>query len=73
MYSYDLISDELWNRFSRLPSEEHETPLSVNPLLFGERHDPTTYGSLTNITHDNLTLAGLFSAFCKGLVINLLK
>lgn len=41
--------------------------------MFGERNDPTTYGSIINISKDNLTLAELFSGFCKGLVQNLLK
>lgn len=49
------------------------TTLTVNPLMFGERHDSTTYGSITNITNDNFTLTELFSGFCKGLVNNLLR
>lgn len=68
-----LIEDELWSRLLHLSSEEHSTSLTVNPLIFGERHDPKTYGSLINITSNNFTLAELFSGFCKGLVKNLLK
>lgn len=68
-----MISDELWNRLLQLSSEEQTTSLTVNPLMFGERHDPTTYGSLLNITNNNLTLAELFSGFSKGLVNNLHK
>lgn len=68
-----LIKDELWNRLSCISSGEHMTSLTVNPLMFGERHDSTTYGSITNITNDNFTLTELFSGFCKGLVNNLLR
>lgn len=76
LYMYIIcnwISDELWNRLLHLPSEEHLTPLIVSPLMFGERHNPKTYGSLINITNDNFTLAELFSGFSKGLVKNLIK
>ncbi|KAE9540071.1 hypothetical protein AGLY_005323 [Aphis glycines] len=69
----NITEDELWNRLLHLPDEEHSTPLIVNPLIFGERHDPTTFGSLINVTNNNFTLSELFSGFCKGLINNLLK
>jgi len=56
-----------------LSPEENLTPLIVNPLIFGERHNPTTYGSLINVTNNNLTLSELFSGFSKGIINNLLK
>lgn len=68
-----MIKDELWNRLLNISSEENLTSLTVNPLMFGERHNPTTYGSLLNVTNNNFTLAELFSGFCKGLVNNLIK
>jgi len=68
-----FISDELWNRLLHLSPEENLTPLIVNPLIFGERHNPTTYGSLINVTNNNLTLSELFSGFCKGIINNLLR
>lgn len=56
-----------------LSPEEHLTPLTVNPLIFGERQDLSTYGSLINVTNNNFTLPELFSGFCKGIINNLLK
>ncbi|XP_001952623.3 sedoheptulokinase isoform X1 [Acyrthosiphon pisum] len=68
-----ITEDELWNRLLHLSPEENLTPLIVNPLIFGERHNPTTYGSLINVTNNNLTLSELFSGFCKGIINNLHK
>ncbi|KAL5235666.1 hypothetical protein ACI65C_003076 [Semiaphis heraclei] len=68
-----ITEDELWNRLLHFSPEDHLTTLKVNPLIFGERHNPTTYGSLINITNDNFTLSELFSGFCKGLINNLLE
>lgn len=70
---YNMILDELWNRLLHLSSEDHVTRLTVNPLIFGERLDPTTHGSLINLKNDNFTLSELFSGFSKGLVSNLLR
>jgi hypothetical protein len=41
--------------------------------MYGERHNPKTYGSIINVTNDNFTLTELFSGFSKGLVNNLIK
>lgn len=68
-----MILDELWNKLLHLSSGDNVTHLTVNPLIFGERLDPTTYGSLINIKNDNFTLSELFLGFSKGLVNNLLK
>lgn len=72
IYIFFIYKDELWNRLLQI-STEYPTTLNVKPLMFGERHNPTTYGSLTNVKNDNLTLAELFTGFCRGLVNNLLK
>ncbi|XP_050437209.1 sedoheptulokinase-like isoform X2 [Adelges cooleyi] len=68
-----VTEEDLWNRLLNLSSEENTTSLIVNPLMMGERHDPSTYGSLLNITNNNLSVGQIYSGFCKGIVNNLLK
>ncbi|XP_045172025.2 sedoheptulokinase-like [Mercenaria mercenaria] len=45
--------------------------LVIQPLLFGERHDPTLTGSVSGAHEDNLSLGCVFQAMCEGLVNNL--
>ena len=48
-----------------------DTTLSIQPLLLGERHCPTERGSVANLTSDNITMADVSSALCRGIVDNL--
>ena len=46
--------------------------LSITPTLLGERHMPTKKGSVEGIGADVPGLGQVFSATCRGLVVNLL-
>lgn len=46
--------------------------LSITPTLFGERHTPTVKGLVEGIGPGVPGLGQVFSATCRGLVVNLL-
>lgn len=48
-----------------------DTSLCIDPRLLGERHCPSERGSVTNLTSDNITMADVSSALCRGIVENL--
>ncbi|XP_050531980.1 sedoheptulokinase-like isoform X2 [Daktulosphaira vitifoliae] len=68
------ITKDLWSQLLKSSSEEYiNTSLIVSPLMMAERHDPLTYGSLMNITSENLTINQMFTGICQGIVKNLYK
>ena len=47
------------------------TTLQVDPVFYGERHEPTKRGSVSNIAADNFTVGDIVSSVLKGVVQNL--
>ena len=50
-----------------------DTTLCIQPRLLGERHCPTARGSVTNLASDNITMADVSSALCRGIIDNLAR
>ena len=51
--------------------DKKNTKLRVCPVFFGERHATKTFGSFSNVTHDNLTVGDISAAVFRGIVENL--
>ncbi|CAL4241628.1 unnamed protein product, partial [Meganyctiphanes norvegica] len=65
-------SAKIWERILALgTAEQSESTLEVVPTIFGERHDPSQNGSVTNIDLGNVSLGKVTKALCKGIVTNL--
>lgn len=54
-----------------LTQEYPVASLNIQPTLLGERHQPESTASVTNITASNLSLGSVFHSLCEGLVKNL--
>lgn len=60
---------KLWKNMEKIGRENlnTENPLLVSPLLEGQRKDPTTKGSITNLATDNFQPGNLISGFLVSL------
>jgi hypothetical protein len=45
--------------------------LTINPVLWGERHDPNQKASVKDILPDSLSLGNIYNAICFGLLLNI--
>lgn len=45
--------------------------IKINPRLYGERFEPSTFANITNISSFNLSLGGITYSLFKGLIDNL--
>ena len=68
-----------------LPSERHiyerlstcgirdkdHTKLTVNPALWGERHDPNQTASVSDIIPGSLSLGNVYNSICSGVLLNI--
>jgi sedoheptulokinase len=66
--------DLIWARLIDLAEKAVEVGTSLNcePKIFAERHDKQTFGSMSNISHENVDSIGLvFDSICRGLIRNL--
>lgn len=66
----EVNREKIWQKLLD-QSENKNSTLQIEPLLFGERHDKLTYASLSNLRHDNLNVGNIFRGICLGLVRNL--
>lgn len=64
--------DAIWKKLidSALSDPANELELS-SATFYGERHNQTTFATLTNIRHNNVRLGQVFDAICAGLIKNL--
>lgn len=64
--------DAIWKKLieSALSEPANELELS-SATFYGERHDQTTFATMTNIRHNNVRLGQVFDALCAGLIRNL--
>lgn len=71
-----MNKEDIWKKLTDLsttatPPETCAGGLVIQPLLFGERHDPMLTGSLSGANEQNISLDCVFRAICEGLVSNL--
>ena len=52
-------------------SEEETEMMTIQPLLFGERHDPALQGSVDHISLNNMSLGQVTKGICQGIAKNL--
>ncbi|KAE8622012.1 hypothetical protein XENTR_v10005061 [Xenopus tropicalis] len=64
-------SASLYTRVIAAGLSQHETHLTIDPTLFGERHTPDRLASVSNITAAELSLGHATRALCHGIVQNL--
>ncbi|KAF6199103.1 hypothetical protein GE061_007128 [Apolygus lucorum] len=68
---YHVPQSTLWDKAIELASKCEDSDLEVKPTLLGERGDPTTHASVSNITLGNISLGKTFKASCVGVITNL--
>ena len=52
-------------------TEESKSNLTIEPTLFGERHDPQKSASVSHIGIGNLSLGKVMRSLCQGVIQNL--
>lgn len=65
----DIDEALLWENMMMLgeKSQQKENPLLVNPLLEGQRKDPTIGGTISNLRTGNFTSDNFIAGFLRGL------
>ena len=65
----DIDEDLLWKQMMLLgeKSQQKENALKVNPLLEGQRKDPSIGGTISNLRTSNFTSGDFIAGFLKGL------
>ena len=66
-----MPTTDIWTKVNSLADESQDTDLTVSPTLFGERHEPSLRGSITNITSTNTSLGSVYLALNRGIISNL--
>jgi len=67
---YKIIQDA-GTKFKTEQSSALNELIKINPRLYGERFEPSTFASITNISSCNLSLGGITYSLSKGLIDNL--
>jgi len=67
---YKIIQDA-GTKFKAEQSSALNELIKINPRLYGERFEPSTFASITNISSCNSSLGGITYSLCKGLIDNL--
>lgn len=74
---FQLAEEQIWQKLTEISTVTDMTPipgidlLSIQPLLYGERHSPSATASVTSITENGISLDCIFKSLCSGLVTNL--
>ena len=66
-----FIFEEVYKKLMELADEKLETPLRMDPRVWGERHAPEERGQVWNVGPGSLSLGDVSSAVVRGLVDNL--
>ena len=53
--------------------DDHDHSLSIQPMLLGERHNPTQKANVVNIDNTNIHLKEILRHICNGIVRNLFE
>ncbi len=62
----------IYERLSACGIHEKSVPkLTINPVLWGERHDPNQTASVKNILPSSLSLGNIYNSICFGLLLNI--
>ena len=51
--------------------DKDHTKLTVNPALWGERHDPNQTASVSDIIPGSLSLGNVYNSICSGVLFNI--
>lgn len=75
-FGVTMDKEDIWKKLTELSTaaqgdDTSSRGLVIQPLLFGERHDPLLTGSISGATVQNISLDCVFKAVCEGLVNNL--
>ncbi|RNA39846.1 sedoheptulokinase isoform X1 [Brachionus plicatilis] len=66
----DVEREIIWQKLID-QAEKSDSSVHVNPVLYAERHDRLTFGSIANLRYDNLSVGQIFKGVCQGLIKNL--
>ena len=66
-----MPSSKIWEKVNSLADESEETDLVISPTIFGERHNASERGSVTNITSHNTSLGSVYTSLSRGIITNL--
>ncbi len=66
----DISNDRIYSVLIDSAAHKLDTTLTIDPLLLGERHDPSRRGSAGSIAEGNATLGDIVSATLRGVVAN---
>ncbi|XP_066289726.1 sedoheptulokinase-like [Branchiostoma lanceolatum] len=66
-----IQEDLLYERLLASAQTSGDTPLTIVPTIFGERHIPDQRASVSNVTIDRLSVGQVTRSLCKGIADNL--
>ena len=62
----------IYDRLSACGIRDRAVPkLTINPVIWGERHDPDQKASVVDILPDSLSLGNIYNSICSGLLLNI--
>ena len=67
----ELSESKVYSTLVQCALTQPSTDLCVTPTLLGERHDPTSFGLVSNISSTNLSLGHVTRGICRGILANL--
>lgn len=71
LIALEVNESRIYSQLIQSALAQPNTDLIVTPALLGERHDPTTNASVSQISPSNLSLGHMTRAVCRGIIENL--
>lgn len=64
--------EDIYEKLFNCSKEDKDCPkLTINPVLWGERHNPNQTASVTNISPGSLSLGNVYNSLCHGVLVNI--
>ncbi|KAG1937304.1 sedoheptulokinase [Pimephales promelas] len=70
-FGLEVNESRIYSQLIQSALAQPNTDLTVTSTLLGERHDPTTSASVSQISPSNLSLGHVTRAVCRGIIENL--
>lgn len=67
----EVNKSRIYSQLIQSALAQPNTNLTMTSTLLGERHDPTTSGSVSQISPSNLSLGHVTRAVCRGIIENI--
>ncbi|XP_052448259.1 sedoheptulokinase [Carassius gibelio] len=70
-FGLEVNESTIYSRLIQSALAQPDTDLTVTTALLGERHDPTSSASVSQISPSNLSLGHVTRAVCRGIIENM--